>query len=101
MGHSKQYTIRAVTMKFLFVIALASYTKGDAEADPGFVYSVGHLPVGHLHVAPVAAAPALTYATFPITYTVPAAGCQNSEGAFVPCAGGHYYGVVSVSASAP
>ena len=76
------------------VIALAACAKGDAEADPGFVYSVGHLPI-----ALVAVAPALTYATVPVTYTVPAAGCQNSEGAFVPCNGGQYFGLVPVAAA--
>mgnify|MGYP006227026015 CR=1 FL=1 len=78
------------------VIALAACAKWDAEADPGFVYSVGHLPI-----ALVAVAPALTYATVPVTYTVPAAGCQNSEGAFVPCNGGQYFGLVPVAAAAP
>merc|ERR1711892_610833 len=70
-------------MKFLLVLALAAYTK--AEADPGFAYSIGH-------------APALTYAV-PHVYTVPT-GCQNSEGAFVPCAQGSYFGVVPVAAAA-
>merc|ERR1711892_488465 len=81
-------------MKFLLVLALAAYTK--AEADPGFAYSIGHAPA--LTYAVPHAAPALTYAV-PHVYTVPA-GCQNSEGAFVPCAQGSYFGVVPVAAAA-
>jgi len=49
-------------------------------------------------------APALTYAVphvNPVVYTVPAAGCQNSVGAFVPCAQGSYFGYVPVAAAAP
>merc|ERR1712183_47894 len=44
------------------------------------------------------AASALTYAV-PHVYTVPA-GCQNSVGAFVPCAQGSYFGAVPVAAAA-
>merc|ERR1711892_632612 len=51
------------------------------------------------------AAPALTYAVphvNPVVYTLglPAAGCQNSEGAFVPRAQGSYFGYVPVAAAA-
>merc|ERR1711892_1540105 len=82
-------------MKFLLVLALAAYTKAEAEADPGFVYTVGLAPA--LTYAVPHAAPALTYAV-PHVYTVPA-GCQNSVGAFVPCAQGSF-GVVPVAAAA-
>merc|ERR1712147_328024 len=87
-------------MKFLLVLAVAAYAKAEAEAKPGFAYSVGHLPLTYTH----AFAPALTYAVphvNPVVYTVPAAGCQNSEGAFVPCAQGSYFGYVPVAAAAP
>lgn len=80
------------------MLAVAAYAK--AEADPGFAYSVGHLPLTYTH----AVAPALTYAVphvNPVVYTVPAAGCQNSVGAFVPCAQGSYFGYVPVAAAAP
>merc|ERR1739838_808069 len=95
-------------MKFLLVLALAAY----AKADPGFAYTVGALPVAPvayshaLPVAPVAYSHALplTYATVPhynpVVYTAPAAGCQNSVGAFVPCAQGSYFGHVPVAAPA-
>merc|ERR1712106_581234 len=89
-------------MKFLLVLALAAYAKAEAEAkaDPGFAYTVGALPV-----APVANTHALplTYATVPhynpVVYTAPAAGCQNSVGAFVPCAQGSYFGYVPLAAA--
>merc|ERR1711892_161562 len=92
-------------MKFLLVLALAAYTK--AEADPGFAYSIGHAPA-LTYAVPHAVAPALTYAVPhaapALTYAVPhvftlPTGCQNSEGAFVPCAQGSY-GVVPVAAAA-
>merc|ERR1711892_507530 len=83
-------------MKFLLVLALAAYTKADADADPGFAYTIGHAPA--LTYAVPHAAPALTYAV-PHVYTVPA-GCQNSVGAFVPCAQGSYFGAVPVAAAA-
>jgi len=95
-------------MKFLLVLALAAYTKAEAEADPGFAYTIGHAPA-LTYAVPHAVAPALTYAVphaapaltyaVPHVYTVPA-GCQNSEGAFVPCAQGSYFGVVPVAAAA-
>merc|ERR1711970_1021670 len=71
-------------MKFLLVLAVAAYVKADA--DPGFAYSVGHLPLAYAHA--------------PLVYTAPAAGCQNSEGKFVPCAQGSYFGYVPVAAAA-
>merc|ERR1712050_758621 len=70
-------------MKFLLVVAVAAYAK--AEADPGFAYSIGHVP--------------LTYGA-PLVYAAPAAGCQNSEGKFVPCAQGSYFGYVPIAAAA-
>merc|ERR1711981_90127 len=75
-------------MKFLLVLAVVA--SAMAEADPGFAYSVGHLPLAHSH------------APSPVVYTVaaPAAGCQNSEGKFVPCAQGSYFGYVPVAAAA-
>merc|ERR1712189_88706 len=79
-----------IVMKILLVLAVAAYAKAEAEAGPGFVYSTGALPL----------APALTYAYNQVVYTVPAAGCQNSEGAFVPCAQGNYFGYVPVAAAA-
>merc|ERR1712203_898681 len=69
-------------MKFLLVLAVAAYVKADA--DPGFAYSVGHLPLAYAHAAPLV----YTAAHAPVVYTAPAAGCQNSEGKFVPCAQG-------------
>merc|ERR1739838_1272121 len=94
-------------MKFLLVLALAAYTKAEAEADPGFAYTIGHAPA-LTYAVPHAVAPALTYAVphaapaltyaVPHVYTVPA-GCQNSVGAFVPCAQGSF-GVVPVAAAA-
>merc|ERR1712128_277099 len=85
-------------MKFLLVIAVAAYAKAEAEAKPGFAYSIGHLPLAYTR-----AAPALAYAVphvNPVVYTLglPAAGCQNSEGAFVPCAQGSYFGYVPAAA---
>merc|ERR1711892_1510371 len=94
-------------MKFLLVLALAAYTKAEAEAEPGFAYTIGHAPA-LTYAVPHAVAPALTYAVphaapaltyaVPHVYTVPA-GCQNSVGAFVPCAQGSF-GVVPVAAAA-
>merc|ERR1712102_184453 len=52
-----------IIMKILLVLAVAAYAKAEAEADPGFVYSTGALPL----------APALTNAYNPVVYTVPAA----------------------------
>merc|ERR1711884_352883 len=60
-------------MKFLLVLAVAAYAKAEAEADPGFVYSVGHAPLVYHHV--------------PLVYAA-VAGCRNNEGSLVPCAHG-------------
>merc|ERR1711981_427860 len=83
-------------MKFLLVLAVVA--SAMAEADPGFAYSVGHLPLAYSHVA----SPVVYSAPSPVVYTVaaPAAGCQNSEGKFVPCAQGSYFGYVPVAAAA-
>merc|ERR1711868_146908 len=67
-------------MKFLLVLAVAAYAKAEAEADPGFVYSVGHAPLVYHH-APLA------YHHVPLVYAA-AAGCRNNEGSLVPCAHG-------------
>merc|ERR1712098_764336 len=72
------------------VVAVAAYAK--AEADPGFAYSIGHVPLTYAH-APVA------YGA-PLVYAAPAAGCQNSEGKFVPCAQGSYFRYVPIAAAA-
>merc|ERR1712128_230678 len=71
-------------MKFLLVIAVAAYAKAEAEAKPGFAYSIGHLPLAYTH-----AAPALAYAVphvNPVVYTLglPAAGCQTVKGLLFP-----------------
>merc|ERR1712223_2317710 len=74
-------------MKFLLVLAVAAYARAEAEArDPrGFVYSTGHLPLAYGY----------PYAVHhPLVYTAPV-GCQNNEGAAVPCAHGVFpYGLV-------
>merc|ERR1711997_1118729 len=68
-------------MKFLLVLTVAAYARAEAEAKPGFVYTVGH------H-AP------LVYNHLPVAYTAPV-GCQNNDGAAVPCAHGVFpYGLV-------
>merc|ERR1711879_1008203 len=65
-------------MKFLLVLAVAAYARAEAEAKPGFVYSVGH-PLTYAHHLPLA------YHHAPLVY---AAGCRNNDGALVPCAQG-------------
>merc|ERR1711899_612605 len=79
-------------MKFLLVLAVAAYARAEAEAKPGFVYTVGH------H-APLAYG--YPYAVHhPLVYTAPV-GCQNNEGAAVPCAHGVFpYGLVPAVAPA-
>merc|ERR1712050_708378 len=52
-------------MKFLLVVAVAAYAK--AEADPGFAYSIGHVP--------------LTYAHAPVTYGAPQCTLPLLQGA--------------------
>merc|ERR1711981_71080 len=80
-------------MKFLLVLAVAAYARAEAEANPGFVYTTGHLPLAYGY----------PYAVHhPLVYTAPV-GCQNNEGAAVPCAHGVFpYGLVpAVAPNAP
>merc|ERR1719389_1508958 len=76
-------------MKFLLGLAVAAYAR--AEADPGFVYSVGaaplvyHRPLAYHHVPLVSAA---------------AAGCRNNEGSVVPCAHGVLPALAPLAAAA-
>merc|ERR1711933_709588 len=72
-------------MKFLLVLAVAAYARAEAEAKPGFVYTTGHLPLAYGY----------PYAVHhPLVYSAPV-GCQNNEGAAVPCAHGVLpYGLV-------
>merc|ERR1711953_315431 len=78
-------------MKFLLVLAVAAYARAEAEArDPrGFVYTTGHVPLTYGY----------PYAVHhPLVYTAPV-GCQNNEGAAVPCAHGVLpYGLVAAAA---
>merc|ERR1711936_1230731 len=78
-------------MKFLLVLAVAAYARAEPEAKPGFVYSTGHLPLAYGY----------PYAVHhPLVYTAPV-GCQNNEGAAVPCAHGVFpYGLVPAVAPA-
>merc|ERR1712045_1096174 len=80
-------------MKFLLVLAVAAYTRAEAEAKPGFVYTVGHhAPLVYNHLP-------LAY-HHPVVYTAPV-GCQNNDGAAVPCAHGVFpYGLVPAVAPA-
>merc|ERR1711981_717381 len=77
-------------MKFLLVLAVAAYARAEAEAKPGFVYTTGHLPLAYGY----------PYAYHhPVVYTAPV-GCQNNEGAAVPCAHGVFpYGLVPAAAA--
>merc|ERR1712050_430867 len=80
-------------MKFLLVLAVAAYARAEAEAKPGFVYTTGHLPLAYGY----------PYAVHhPLVYTAPV-GCQNNEGAAVPCAHGVLpYGLVpAIAGGAP
>merc|ERR1712165_320493 len=79
-------------MKFLLVLAVAAYARAEPEAKPGFVYSTGHLPLAYGYHP---------YAIHhPVVYTAPV-GCQNNEGAAVPCAHGVFpYGLVPAAAPA-
>merc|ERR1712036_145185 len=78
-------------MKFLLVLAVATYARAEAEAKPGFVYTTGHLPLAYGY----------PYAVHhPLVYTAPV-GCQNNEGVAVPCAHGVFpYGLVPAEADA-
>merc|ERR1712121_631086 len=106
-------------MKFLLVIALAAYAQAEAEAeaDPAFAYSVG-TPLVYAGLPLVRAAPVevkeaaektetapvvLSYAGFPVTYTLAAqpVGCQNNEGVTVPCNGGVYAPYLLPAVAAP
>merc|ERR1712168_922855 len=92
MGIVRKQLSQSNNMKFLLVLAVAAYAK--AEAEPGFVYSVGgHHPLTYAHYP-------LVYHQ-PLVYTAPV-GCQNNEGAAVPCAHGVLpYGLVPAVAAAP
>merc|ERR1712072_647854 len=80
-------------MEFLLVLAVAAYARAEAEAKPGFVYTVGH------H-APLVYSGYPYAVHHPVVYTVPV-GCQNNEGAAVPCAHGVLpYGLVAAAAPA-
>merc|ERR1719419_1958042 len=70
-------------MKSLLLVFVAAATAAP-EADPAFAYSVGAPLVYHTYTH---ALPAVTYTHAPVTYTLPAAGCQNVHGALVPCNG--------------
>merc|ERR1712203_460270 len=80
-------------MKFLLVLAVAAYARAEAEAKPGFVYTTGlHHP--------------LVYGGYPyvhhalVVYAAAPVGCQNNEGAAVPCAHGVFpYGLVPAVAA--
>merc|ERR1712083_815639 len=69
----------------------AAYARAEAEANPGFVYTTGHLPLAYGYHP---------YAVHhPVVYTAPV-GCQNNEGAAVPCAHGVFpYGLVPAVAA--
>ena len=79
------------------MLAVAAYARAEAEAKPGFAYSVGtplvYNTLPYVHHAPLA------YHA-PLVYTAPV-GCQNNEGAAVPCAHGVLpYGLVAAAAPA-
>merc|ERR1712226_950444 len=81
-------------MKFLLVLAVAAYARAEAEAKPGFVYTTG------LHHAPLVYG-GYPYAVHhaPLVYAAAPVGCQNNEGAAVPCAHGVLpYGLVPAAA---
>merc|ERR1712025_865732 len=85
-------------MKFLLVLAVATYARAEAEAKPGFAYTVGtplvYNTLPYVHHAPLA------YHA-PLVHTAPV-GCQNNDGAAVPCAHGVLpYGLVAAAAPTP
>merc|ERR1712179_186293 len=86
MGQSE---LRSVIMKFLLVLSLAAAVQ--AEADPGFAYTVGG------HFLPYAVGHHATLLHAPLVYTH-ASGCTNVAGAVVPCA--HGFPVLGVAAPA-
>merc|ERR1712241_406841 len=79
MGTVSTTLSQSNNMKFLLVLAVAAYARAEAEAKPGFVYTVGH------HAPLVYGYPYAYH--HPVVYTAPV-GCQNNEGAAVPCAHG-------------
>merc|ERR1712203_1201628 len=80
-------------MKFLLVLAIAAYARAEAEAKPGFVYTTG-LP----HPLVYGGYPYVHHA--PVVYAAAPVGCQNNEGAAVPCAHGVFpYGLVPAVAA--
>merc|ERR1712203_469950 len=69
-------------MKFLLVLAVVAAARAEAEAKPGFVSTTGlHAPLVYNHLP-------LAYHHAPVVYNVAPVGCQNNEGAAVPCAHG-------------
>merc|ERR1712038_2196360 len=94
MGIVSKLLSQSNNMKFLLVLAVAAYAKAEAEADPGFVYSVGHAPLVY-NTLPYAL---LAY-HHPLVYTA-AAGCRNNEGSLVPCAHGVLPALAPLAAAA-
>merc|ERR1712038_861492 len=89
MGIVSKQLSQSNNMKFLLVLAVAAYTR--AEADPGFVYSVGAAPLVYHHP--------LAYHHVPLVYAA-AAGCRNNEGSVVPCAHGVLPALAPLAAAA-
>merc|ERR1712038_371905 len=90
MGIVSKQLSQSNNMKFLLVLAVAAYAR--AEADPGFVYSVGAAPLVYHHP--------LAYHHVPLVYAA-AAGCRNNEGSVVPCAHGVLPALAPLAAAAP
>jgi len=65
-------------MKSLLLVFVA-VVSGAPEADPAFAYSVGTPLAYNYHI------PHVYHAAAPLQYVLPAAGCTNNDGAFVPC----------------
>merc|ERR1711997_281431 len=83
-------------MKFLLVLAVVAAARAEAEAKPGFVYTTGlhHAPLVYNHLP-------LAYHHAPLVYAAAPVGCQNNEGAAVPCAHGVLpYGLIPAAAPA-
>merc|ERR1712223_328032 len=89
MGIVSKQLSQSNNMKFLLVLAVAAYAR--AEADPGFVYSVGAAPLVYHHP--------LAYHHVPLVYAA-AAGCRNNEGSLVPCAHGVLPALAPLAAAA-
>merc|ERR1712038_1370557 len=89
MGIVSKQLSQSNNMKFLLVLAVAAYAR--AEADPGFVYSVGAAPLVYHHP--------LAYHHVPLVYAA-AAGCRNNEGSVVPCAHGVLPALAPLAAAA-